>query len=133
MGKIYSEPEFPTGNCNLVASWHPDGGDQNSKTSCNISSKTPTGEVQTRTSSKWAISLRGLTGRKAKHMHWWVGPARIIDKISDNGTSLRIRYGNSTYERHVINMNRWKGIPKDPVPAAVDKTLRVGTIERIYF
>jgi len=68
-------------------------------------------------------------GRKAKHMHWWIGPAKIIKSLSTNGTSFRIQYGDSIYERHVLNMNKWKGpVPNAPIDDSEGHGLRVGSI-----
>ena len=58
------------------------------------------------------------------------GQVRDISKsLSANGTTFCIRCGNTNYERHVINMRKWKGaVPPLPKGIIRDDSISVGSI-----
>ena len=56
--------------------------------------------------------------RNHKHLTQWAGPGYITKCLSANGTTFRIRCGNTNYERHVLNMRKWKG-PAPPIPKGI--------------
>ena len=67
--------------------------------------------------------------RKHKHLTQWAGPGYITKCLSANGTTFRIRCGNTNYERHVLNMRKWKG-PAPPIPKGIirDDSINVGSV-----
>ena len=67
--------------------------------------------------------------RKHKHLLQWAGPGHIIKALSKNGTTFRIRCGNTNYERHVLNMRKWKGAtPTVPRGIIRDDSIGVGAM-----
>ena len=68
-------------------------------------------------------------GKKKKHILQYVGPGVIVQVLSPNNTSFRIKYKNRHYERNVMHMLKYKS--PDEVPAElqmyVDNTVSVGS------
>ena len=66
--------------------------------------------------------------RRHKHLTQWAGPGYITKALSANGTTFRIRCGNTNYERHVLNMRKWKGT-SPPIPKVIirDDSINVGS------
>ena len=68
-------------------------------------------------------------GKKKKHILQYVGPGIIVQVLSPNNTSFRIKYKNRHYERNVMHMLKYKS--PDEVPAElqmyVDNTVSVGS------
>jgi len=68
-------------------------------------------------------------GKKKKHILQYVGPGEIVESLSPNNTSFRIRYKGRHYERNVMHMLKYKSL--DEVPADlqmhVDNTVSVGS------
>ena len=68
-------------------------------------------------------------GKKRKHILQYVGPGEIVESLSPNNTSFRIKYKNRHYERNVMHMLRYKSpeeVPAD-LQMYVDNTVSVGS------
>jgi hypothetical protein len=67
--------------------------------------------------------------KKKKHILQYTGPGEIVESLSPNGTSFKIRYKGRHYYRNVMHMNRYKAL--DEVPAGLqvvqDTTVSVGS------
>ena len=68
-------------------------------------------------------------GKKNKHILQYVGPGTIVESLSPNNTSFRIKYKNRHYERNVMHMLKYRS--PDEVPANlqmhIDNTVSVGS------
>ena len=71
-----------------------------------------------------------LAGRKPKHLKWWAGPATIVEQLSRNGTTFRMLFNKNIYERHVINIQPWRGNTTSPnLPKLQrDDTISIGSM-----
>mgnify|MGYP001418610983 CR=1 FL=1 len=67
--------------------------------------------------------------KKKKHILQYTGPAEIVESLSPNGTSFKIRYKGLHYYRNVMHLRRYTAL--EEVPAAlqivVDTTVSVGS------
>ena len=72
-------------------------------------------------------------GKNRKHILQYVGPGEIIvESLSPNNTSFRIKYKNRHYERNVMHVLRYKSpeeVPAD-LQMYVDNTVSVGRSPR---
>ena len=68
-------------------------------------------------------------GRNPKHLLHWAGPGLLTKSLSTNGTTWRIKCGNTFYERHVMNMRKWNG-PTPAVPMGIirDDNIMAGSL-----
>ena len=68
-------------------------------------------------------------GKKKKHILQYVGPGVIVESLSPNNTSFRIKYKDRHYQRNVMHMLRYRS--PDEVPANlqmyIDNTISVGS------
>ena len=68
-------------------------------------------------------------GKKKKHILQYVGPGEIIESLSPNNTSFRIKYKGRNYERNVMHMLKYRSL--DEVPADlqmhIDNTISIGS------
>ena len=68
-------------------------------------------------------------GKKKKHILQYVGPGEIIESLSPNNTSFRIKYKGRNYERNVMHMLKYRS--QDEVPADlqmyIDNTISIGS------
>ena len=68
-------------------------------------------------------------GKKKKHILQYVGPGEIIESLSPNNTSFRIKYKERNYERNVMHMLKYRSL--DEVPADlqmhIDNTISIGS------
>jgi len=68
-------------------------------------------------------------GKKKKHILQYVGPGTIVESLSPNNTSFRIKYKGRHYERNVMHMVKYRS--SDEVPANlqmhIDNTISVGS------
>jgi len=67
--------------------------------------------------------------KKKKHILQYVGPGTIVESLSPNNTSFRIKYKERHYERNVMHMSKYRS--SDEVPADlqmhIDNTISVGS------
>ena len=68
-------------------------------------------------------------GKKRKHILQYCGPAEIVEILSPNRTSFKLRYKGKSYYRNVMHLSRYKS--HEEVPAelqiVVDNTVSVGS------
>lgn len=68
-------------------------------------------------------------GKKKKHILQYVGPGEIVESLSPNNTSFRIKYKGRNYERNVMHMLKYRS--QDEVPADlqmnIDNTISIGS------
>ena len=66
--------------------------------------------------------------KKKKHILQYTGPAEIVESLSPNGTSFKLKYKDLHYYRNVMHLNKYTAL--DEVPAAlqivVDTDVSVG-------
>ena len=67
--------------------------------------------------------------KKPKHILQYSGPAEIVESLSPNGTSFRLKYQGRHYNRNIMYIHRYRAT--EQVPAAlqlvIDHTVSVGS------
>ena len=68
-------------------------------------------------------------GKKRKHILQYCGPAEIVESLSPNNTSFKLRYKGRHYYRNVMHINKYKAITEVPaeLQIVVDNTVSVGS------
>ena len=68
-------------------------------------------------------------GEKRKHILQYCGPAEIVESLSPNNTSFKLRYKGRHYYRNVMHINKYKAITEVPaeLQIVVDNTVSVGS------
>ena len=64
--------------------------------------------------------------KNPKHVLQWHGPAKITESLSKNGTTWRIKYCGSFYERHIKHMYKWQSF-QHKEGWILDNTIAIGT------
>merc|ERR1712159_921850 len=67
--------------------------------------------------------------KKKKHILQYTGPGEIVESLSPNNTSFKIKYKGRHYFRNVMHMNRYKALGEVPAALQVihDTTVSVGS------
>ena len=67
--------------------------------------------------------------KKKKHILQYSGPGEIVESLSPNNTSFRIKYKNRYYERNVKHIKRYTALQEVPpeLQLPLDKTITVGS------